>query len=219
MPLKKTNLIYFFLITGIIIALICVTRPVPVVMADYSVSLSNLNPNQRKNVCLAANRINNTYLIPDEEFSFNKIVGPRNNENGFTTAETYFEGNTIKSEGGGICFLSSAVYNAALKANLVITKRVAHTRPIKSFPLGLDATVWYGVNDLRFINNTDQKIKIDSKCEYNNLHISVNGHKMPQNSKIIVKKYKLSSRKTRVILYKKLNNSLKQVSDDVYIMQ
>jgi len=219
MPQKKLNLIYFFLISGIILALIYATKPNPVVIADYSVSLRGLNSNQRKNVCRAANKIRDIYLNSCEEFSFNKIVGPRSNENGFVSAETYFEGNTIKSEGGGICFLSSAVYNTLLKTDLKITKRVAHTRPVKSFPLGLDATVWYGGSDLKFINNTAQKIKIDSQCEYNNLYISVKGHQKPHTGDITVKKYKISFDKIRVIVYKKLKNSLLQLSDDIYTIQ
>jgi len=166
---QKKSLIYFFLIIGFILGFIYVTRPAPVIMSNYSVPLTVLNQNQRKNVCLGAEKINGKFINPDEEFSFNRIVGPRNNENCFTIDKTYFENNTINSEGGGICFLSSAVYNAVLKADLKITKRIAHTRPIKSFPLGLDATVWYGGNDLKFVNNTGQKIGINSKCEYNDL--------------------------------------------------
>lgn len=203
---------------GFIFGFIYVTRPAPVIMSNYSVPLTVLNSNQRKNVCLGAEKINGKFINPDEEFSFNRIVGPRNNENGFTIDKTYFENNTINSEGGGICFLSSAVYNAVLKADLKITKRVAHTRPIKSFPLGLDATVWYGGNDLKFINNTGHKIKINSKCEYNDLYISIKGHRKPQHSEIIVKKYKVASNKIRVIVYKNINGYLKQISDDNYIM-
>lgn len=188
----------------------------PVVISSYTAQLSSLDPQQRNNVCLAARKINGTYIKPEMQFSFNEIVGPRTVQNGFAVAKTYLEGNIVNSEGGGICFLSSAIYNAALKANLKIIKRVAHTRPISSFPLGLDATVWYGINDLKLKNNTGRKIRIDSKCSYNNLNIAIKGYSKPNKINIIIKKYKISSKKIRVIVNRKLNKSLEKISDDIY---
>lgn len=199
-----------------LLVLIYFTRPVPVDMTSYSTSLKNLDANQRRNVCLASEKINGTYIKPNSEFSFNKVVGPRNVQNGFTTAKIYFENDTIKDIGGGICLISSALYNAALNANLKITRRVAHTRPISSFPMGLDATVWYGSNDLKFLNNTAKKIRIDSKCSYNNLDIIIKGYYQPEKIKITTNKIKKSNFEIRVITHRKTLSNSEKISDDIY---
>lgn len=219
MKFDRQNLLYlvlFCFIVGITGISVCLTRPVPVIMTEYSASLRNLDSNQRRNVCLAAEKINGVYIKPNNEFSFNKIVGPRDIKNGFTTAKVYFEDSTTKDVGGGICLISSALYNAALNANLKISKRVAHTRPVSSFPMGLDATVWYGLNDLRFFNNTAKKIRIDSNCSYNHLDISIKGYYRPEKVKIETSKIKKSGNEIRVIVHRKTLLNIEKLSDDIY---
>ena len=219
MKLQKQNFLYlsaFIIFIGTLLSLIYLTRPVPVVMINYSTSLKNLDANQRRNVCLAAEKINGTYIKPNAEFSFNRVVGPRNIQNGFTTAKVYFEKDTFEDVGGGICFISSALYNAALNANFKITRRVAHSMPISSFPMGLDATVWYGYGDLEFLNNTAKNIRIDSKCSYNNLDIVIRGYYKPEIVKITTIKIKESKDQIKVITRRKTPFNSEKISDDTY---
>ncbi|CFX68031.1 Vancomycin resistance VanW [Syntrophomonas zehnderi OL-4] len=106
-----------------------------------------------KNISVACYSINHTIIWPGEEFSFNETTGPRTPERGYLPAPVIIGGSFGMDYGGGVCQVSSTLYNAALNAHLPIVERHAHSKPIHYVPPGKDATVSYGDQDLRFRNN------------------------------------------------------------------
>lgn len=116
--------------------------------------------NRLKNVALAANRINGTVLRTGEVFSYNKIVGHRTVEAGFFEAPEIVKGALKPGVGGGVCQVSSTLFNAALLSGLKIVDRSHHAFPVHYLPAGLDATVVDGDIDFQFANSTDAPIYI-----------------------------------------------------------
>ena len=129
------------------------TQPFSRTLVAQNQSIQMLSTAQQSNLRIAARRLDGLVLRPGGEFSFNRVVGPRTWARGYRPAPSYLGGDSPATLGGGICLLSSALYQAALKAGLKIEQRVPHLRTIHSVPPGLDATVWYGGADLRFVNN------------------------------------------------------------------
>lgn len=115
---------------------------------------------RKGNVAKAAENCNGTILMPGEEFSFNNVVGQRTIENGFNAAPSYVNGESVDEVGGGICQVSSTLYDACLYANLEIAERHCHPHPSSYVDAGFDATVSWGGPDYRFVNNTDFPIKV-----------------------------------------------------------
>jgi vancomycin resistance protein YoaR len=113
------------------------------------------------NVVMATKSINGTVLMPGETFSFNGVVGERTEARGYQAASVIV-GNKIESGlGGGICQVSSTLYNACLKGNLKINERTHHTFPSAYVPKGQDATVDYGNIDFKFTNSYSYPLYIE----------------------------------------------------------
>ncbi len=127
------------------------------------------------NVRLAAKLVNGTLLNPGEEFSYNKVVGPRTKERGFQLAGIYSGGKEVDGIGGGICQVSSTLYMAALRANFKITERTNHAFYVDYAPKGEDATVVYGSLDFRFVNTSEYPVKIVATSKNNYIRIEIMG--------------------------------------------
>lgn len=112
------------------------------------------------NIQVASVSINNTLLWPGESFSFNDTTGPRTAERGYLTAPIILKGSFDVGLGGGVCQVSSTLFNAALEAKLSIEERHPHSMPVHYVPKGLDATVDYGSLDLKFRNNRKEPVII-----------------------------------------------------------
>lgn len=137
----------------------------------------NVNEIDRShNLYLAASSINGRVLAPGQIFAFNKIVGPRTVGTGFRDAMVIVGEKFEPGLGGGICQVSSTLYNACLLAGLEIVERHNHGLAIAYVPLGLDATVAYGLQDFKFRNNTDYPIYIHSSAGGGKLTINIYGH-------------------------------------------
>ncbi|HEX3010653.1 MAG TPA: VanW family protein [Syntrophomonadaceae bacterium] len=105
-----------------------------------------------KNIATAVKSLNNTIIWPGEIFSFNEIVGPRTPERGYLPAPVIIgEGHDL-DYGGGVCQVSSTLYNAAANAKLQVCERHLHSKPIGYVPAGRDATVAYNYLDLKLKN-------------------------------------------------------------------
>ena len=117
------------------------------------------------------------FINDGEEFSFNGTVGKRTAANGFKTATVYSNGQVTTDYGGGICQVSSTLYNSVLRANLEITNRTNHTFTVGYVPIGLDATVSWGSPDFKFKNSRNYPIKIVATTANKKLTISVYGLK------------------------------------------
>jgi len=162
------------------------------VLGSASSSFSTGTQNGRNrghNIALAASKINNMILMPGEEFSFNKVVGPRDLEHGFKIAYVYSAGKIIDGVGGGICQVSSTMYNAVLKADLKVTERRNHSFVVGYVPLGQDATAYYGGVDFRFLNSTNWPMKLIATVKGNTITCTILGtNETPEKTVIISNK-------------------------------
>ena len=111
-------------------------------------------PNRIHNVQLVAHLVDDKLIAPGEEFSFNKTTGARTAAKGFLEAPVIINGELTTGLGGGVCQVSTTVFNAAYEAGLKITERTNHALYISHYPQGRDATVDYPDVDLRFVNDT-----------------------------------------------------------------
>ncbi len=127
------------------------------------------------NVLLANGFCNGVILMPGDVFSYNDVVGPRTYERGFKDAIVYVGTSAEDGVGGGICQVSSTIYYAALRADLKIVERYAHSREVTYVPKGEDATVAWGSKDFKFENNTAFPIKVVTSNKSNNLTIKLVG--------------------------------------------
>lgn len=122
-------------------------------------------------------RINNIIIKPGEEFRFNNALGDVSRESGYQPAYVIRSGQTVLGDGGGVCQVSTTVFRAALNAGLPITKRKAHSYRVSYYELdskpGVDATVYSGDIDLRFINDTGHHILIHTQTDSKNLWMKV----------------------------------------------
>ncbi len=133
-------------------------------VAQTSISKRS-DEDRNNNIRVAFSKINGTKLNPGEEFSFNRIVGPRDYKNGFFDAKEYAYGDLVTGIGGGVCQASTTMYQAALMANLTITDRTAHSDPVDYTAKGLDATVYYSRDrkiDFKFKNSLSGPIYISA---------------------------------------------------------
>ncbi len=120
------------------------------------------NINRSENLRIAASKINGTVLMPGQMFSFNTVVGERTIAEGYKNAAIYSDGQVVDGLAGGICQISSTLYNAVLLANLQIDERHNHSFTTSYVKPGRDATVVYGVKDFKFTNNRNYPIKIEA---------------------------------------------------------
>lgn len=146
--------------------------------ATFSTGFSNSISDRKHNIRMATKSINGTVLEPGEEFSFNKVVGKRTAENGYKVAKIIYNGNFIDGVGGGVCQVSSTLYNAVLKAGLNVKKSSKHSERVGYVNKGFDAMVNYGSSDLVFVNNTSNKIFIYASVKNDRLHISIFGESL-----------------------------------------
>ncbi|MBB6217100.1 vancomycin resistance protein YoaR [Anaerosolibacter carboniphilus] len=137
-----------------------------------SVFSTTFDPNNRtrtNNLKKAVKTIDGTVLVPGQEFSFNQIVGKRTIENGYQEAGIYVNGQVKTGLGGGICQVSTTLYNAALLFDLEIQERHPHSLTVPYVPLSRDAAVSWGSKDFRFVNNTPHNIFIHGEIRGNQI--------------------------------------------------
>ena len=163
-------------------------------LATYTTNYDSSNVNRDNNLVLAASKLNGTIVNPEEEFSYNKTIGKRTIENGFKEAKAYAGGEVVLDVGGGICQLSSTLYNSVLLANLEVTDRHNHYFKTSYVPEGQDATVSWGSLDFKFKNNRKYPIKIEAKVGEGVATINIYGIK--QDDDYLVK---VESKVTNII--------------------
>ena len=120
------------------------------------------NAERAENVRLGASHVNQTVLMPGEEFSFTDKVAPVTLEAGYKNATTFLNGKPIDGVGGGVCQVSSTLYNVQLQAGIIAVQRQNHSLIVDYVPRGQDATIATGLIDYRFINTLDYPIYIDA---------------------------------------------------------
>lgn len=134
-------------------------------IATYTTTLYDKEQTRIENINLAISKLNGVVIENGTEFSFNNTIGPMDGSNGFKKATGFdSKGRKIKISGGGICQISSTLYNSALIAGFEITERHPHSRRVYYVPKDKDATIFYGSLDLKFINNSGSKVRIDASA-------------------------------------------------------
>lgn len=147
----------------------------PVLMAAYKTVLRDPLPGEEENVHLGASLLKGRMVSPGQVFSQNGSIGPYSAERGFKEGPTYVGAQLMITTGGGVCKIASTLYNVASLSNLPIVERHAHGMPVPYVPYGQDATVSFGVKDLKFYNNTGFPILIWAQGIDNILYIAFYG--------------------------------------------
>lgn len=137
----------------------------------YSTSVDN----RKHNVELAVSKLNGFKIEPYAEFSFNQTVGVRTEENGFKTAKIILNGEYTDGVGGGVCQVSTTLYNSALLAGLKITEQHSHSLQVPYVEPSFDAMVNSYSSDLKFKNESEHPMFIVAKADGNALSIAIYG--------------------------------------------
>lgn len=132
----------------------------PDLLGSFSTKYATSNTNRTTNLKLAAGKIDGYVLLPGETFSYNAVVGERTIAAGYKEAAIYENGQVVDGLGGGICQISTTLYNAVLFSNLEIVELYNHQFVPSYVTAGRDATVVYGVKDFKFQNSRNYAIKI-----------------------------------------------------------
>ena len=121
------------------------------ILGQFSTSFND-STSRGSNIHVAGESTSDVLLMPGETFSYNKKTGARNWVNGYQSAPIIVGGRVVNGEGGGVCQVSTTIYNAALLSGLTIDEVHNHSLPSRYAPRGRDATVSYGYTDLKFTN-------------------------------------------------------------------
>lgn len=177
-------------------------------ISSFSTSFASSSAERAHNIELAASFINGKSLMPGETFSFNDYVGERTGERGFSEAPVIVDHKVESGFGGGICQVSSTLYNAILLAGLKATERTHHTLPSSYVKLGLDATVDWNNIDFKFKNTLDYPILIQTSTNNRTLNINIYS-----NSALLKKKYTVASS-----VYETVNSNTIMVNDSSLLL-
>lgn len=155
-------------------------------VSKYSTDISPTFPNRLHNIILAADALDGTLIEPDLEFSFNSVIGPAGAAEGYKSAPVIVAGELVEGIGGGVCQVSTTLYNALLLADVSIVERRNHSLMVGYVPPGLDATVSHGWIDLRFLNDRDHAVWVRAFVTGNRLTIKLYGDPIPgQEVKVV----------------------------------
>ncbi|WP_410993511.1 VanW family protein [Bacillus cereus] len=186
-------------------------------MAEFKTSLIGRSENVRENIERAANKLNGVIIPSNKEFSFNEVVGITDQAHGYKNAPVILNNKLVQAAGGGVCQVSSTLYNAILLANLEIIYRINHSHQVGYVHVGLDATVADNGPDLKFKNNTDTPIYIQTIVQNNQLILRLFGKPNDDIVSIYVKTIEQTDSKLRVNTYRKVENKNKKILKDELI--
>ena len=155
--------------------------------SDFSTDISSSSADRKHNIKNALNSLNKIEIAPNQIFSFNKTVGRRTAENGYREAKIIVNNEFVEGLGGGVCQVSSTLYNSALIAGLEIIEANKHSKQVGYVKYGFDAMVNFGSSDLKFRNNTSEKLTIITNFSSSTARIRIFGEKLNNTQ------YKLSN--------------------------
>lgn len=148
---------------------------------DYSDSVSG----RKTNISVATERLNGKVLMPGESLSVSETILPREPENGYEKATQYKDGDTEEAYGGGVCQVSTTLYNAILRAELKVTSRSPHSMVVSYVPYSTDAAIAAGSKDMVFENNLDHPVYLAASADGSTLTFSLYGAEYrPSNRKV-----------------------------------
>lgn len=163
-----------------------------VLRAEFSTEYKKSSKERKHNIALAVKSINNTLLEAGGEFSFNNTVGERSEKRGYEKAKIISGGQFVDGVGGGVCQVSTTLYNAALLSGLIITEYHPHSLAVSYIEPSFDAMVNSSYADLKFINPTKNPVIINAKCDGEKITVRITGEKM-------IEKYIRESKKTEIL--------------------
>lgn len=193
------------------------TEAFPDLLSTFSTKYAVSNRNRTTNLILAANKINGTVVMPGETFSYNKVVGARTIAAGYKEAPIYVQGEVVDGVGGGICQITSTLYNAVVYANLEVTQRTNHQFVPSYVTASRDATVVYGSIDFQFKNNRNYPIKLVCSVSNGIANFQIFGQKQEDDCEVQISSYETGRSKTAIYseAYKILKKDGKVVSQEL----
>lgn len=153
------------------------TEAFPDLLSTFSTRYDASNSSRTTNLKIAVSKINGVVVMPGEIFSYNKTLGKRTSEAGYKDAAGYAGGKVVQMIGGGICQISSTLYDAVVYANLDIVERHNHAFQTSYVGAGKDATVVYGALDFKFKNTRNYPITIKASAQNGIARIDIYGIK------------------------------------------
>lgn len=154
-------------------------------LGSYTTNYSTSSAGRCANISVAAGKINGTVLYPGEEFSVGQTIGPLTAAGGYELAGAYENGQTVQSYGGGVCQVSTTLYNAVLKAELEVTQRSNHSMIVTYVKPSMDAAIAGDYKDLKFVNNLDAPIYIEGYTVGKDIYFNIYGQETrPSNRKV-----------------------------------
>lgn len=140
-------------------------EPVGELLGKAEISFAGGTEERNKNIELGVSKLNGKKILPGEEFSFINSLGPVTEEDGYSVAKVFLNGEVTTGVGGGLCQVSTTLFQSALKAGLPITERHNHSYTVSYYDVGIDATYSDPWLDLKFVNDTGSPITINGKIE------------------------------------------------------
>ncbi|MGN1230304.1 MAG: VanW family protein [Anaerotignum sp.] len=152
-------------------------------IGTYYTTYTNSDKNRNNNLAVGCNYINGTVIAPGEVFSANANLGSQTAAGGYKNAGVYVNGKVEQGMAGGVCQVTSTLYNAAIMAELDIVERSPHSMTVGYVPLGRDAAVAGTYKDLKFRNNTEYPIMIEAYASGGKLVMNIYGHEVHSSSR------------------------------------
>ena len=152
-----------------------------VLRAEFTTYFPYSTEERKSNIRLASSKINGVKIQNNGEFSFNQTVGARTEENGFKTAKIILDGSYIDGVGGGVCQVSTTLYNCAILSGLKITEHHSHSLQVGYVEPSFDAMVNSGTSDLKFLNATGNDVYISSYADNEKITFKIYGVKQNES--------------------------------------
>ena len=143
-------------------------------ISEFSTKIYTKDKERQNNINITCSSLNNTYVEIGDTFSFCNTVGKATTSKGYKKADVFKDGEVVQALGGGNCQVSTTLYNAVLEVDgLDVTERHKHSNSVPYIKKGKDAAVAYGSYDFKFVNNTNNKIKISASCDSDYVYIKL----------------------------------------------
>ena len=155
------------------------TEAFPDRLSSFSTRYNAADKDRTTNLVIACQKLNGKVLMPGETFSYNETLGPRTYAAGYRNGKIYENGQVVDGLGGGICQISSTLYNAALMSDMEIVERRNHQFVTSYVNAGRDATVVYGLTDFRFKNTRTYPVRLVASAKGGVATVSIYGIKEP----------------------------------------
>ena len=176
-------------------------------LSEYTTYYKNSTSERKHNIKLATNSINETKIHANRQFSFNSVVGARNVANGYQISKIIVNYEFKEGVGGGVCQVSTTLYNAVLLAGLKVDKAKSHSLPISYVPLSFDAMVSSG-QDFAFTNNTPYLVIIEGTADNEKVTFKIFSEQPKQKQKIVLRSEKIEEINLGYELIEDVNNVL-----------